>query len=188
MTAGPWPGPGPASERLAVLAAALRAGAAGLYCAEAGVELLIGQESWLRRSDFTGSFIAVTPGLAGRDAMAAVGWHAAITALDGGALPCSSGERRILHLAASIAAGTASVTHGARAARPARSSSVSDCSARSLPNRLACTPADHTLHADSMRRSVPSESLTVMPLRSTSVTMAPNWISTPIFCNRAAAR
>jgi hypothetical protein len=94
--------PGPAAGRLAVLAAALRAGAAGLYCAEAGVELLIGQESWLRRSDFTGSFIAVTPG---RAAMAAVGWHAAITALDGGALPCGGGERRILHLAASIAAG-----------------------------------------------------------------------------------
>ena len=103
MTAGLWPGP--AVWQLAVLAAALRAGAAGLYCAEADVELLIGQESWLRRSDFTGSFIDVTPGTAGRDAMAAVGWHAAITALDGGALPCSSGERRILHLAASIAAG-----------------------------------------------------------------------------------
>ena len=54
MTAGLWPGPGPAVGLLAVLAAALRAGAAGLYCAEAGVELLIGQESWLRRSDFTG--------------------------------------------------------------------------------------------------------------------------------------
>ena len=105
MTAGPWSCPGPAGERFTVLAAALRAGAVGLYCAEAGVELLIGQGAWLRRGDFTGPFIAVTPGTAGRDAMAAAGWHAAITALDGGALPCGSGERRILHLAASIAAG-----------------------------------------------------------------------------------
>ena len=39
-----------------------------------------------------------------------------------------------------------------------------------------------------MRRMVPSESLTVMPLRSTSVTIAPSWISTPIFSSRAAAR
>jgi hypothetical protein len=105
MTAGPWSCPGPAGERLAVLAAALRAGAAGLYCAEAGAELLIGQESWLRRSDFTGSFISVTPGMAGQAAVAVVGWGAAVAALDGGVLPCSSGERRILHLAASIAGG-----------------------------------------------------------------------------------
>jgi hypothetical protein len=105
MTAGSRSCPDPAGGRLAVLAAALRAGAAGLYCAEAGVELLIGQGAWLRRGDFTGSFIAVTPGLAGRAAMAAVGWDDAVAALDGGALPCGGGERRILHLAASIAAG-----------------------------------------------------------------------------------
>jgi hypothetical protein len=43
-----------AAGQPAMLAAALRAGAADLYCAEAGVELLISQESWLRRSDFTG--------------------------------------------------------------------------------------------------------------------------------------
>jgi hypothetical protein len=102
VTAGSRPCPGPAGDQLAVLAAGLRAGAAGLYCAEAGVELLISQESWLLRSDFTGPFIAVTPGLA---AVAVIGWDAAVAALDGGALPCSSGERRILHLAASIAAG-----------------------------------------------------------------------------------
>jgi hypothetical protein len=105
MTASSRSCPDPADGRITVLAAALRAGAAGLYCAEAGVELLICQESWLRRDDFTGPFIAVTPGLAGRAAMAAVGWDDAVAALDGGALPCSSGERRILHLAASIAGG-----------------------------------------------------------------------------------
>ncbi len=64
MTAG-----APAAGQPAMLAAALRAGAAGLYCAEAGAGLLTGQGAWLRRGDFTGPFIAVTPGLAavGRD-------------------------------------------------------------------------------------------------------------------------
>jgi len=95
----------PAAGQPAMLAAALRAGAAGLYCAEAGAGLLIGQGAWLIRDDFTGPFVVVTPGLAGRAAMAVIGWDAAVAALDGGALPCSSGERRILHLAASIAAG-----------------------------------------------------------------------------------
>ena len=104
MTAGPWSCPGPAGERLAMLAAALRAGAAGLYCAEAGAELMIGQQSWLCRSDFTGSFISLTPGLAGQAAVAVVGWAATVASLDGGALPCS-GERRMLHPAASIAGG-----------------------------------------------------------------------------------
>ena len=76
---------------------------------------------------------------------------------------------------------------GSTLTRPARSSSTSDWSARSRPSGLADTPADHTLVADSMRRMVPSESFTVMPLRSTSVTMAPSWISTPIFSSRACA-
>ena len=39
-----------------------------------------------------------------------------------------------------------------------------------------------------MRRVVPSASLTVSPSMSTSTTFAPNWISTPSFCSRAAAR
>jgi hypothetical protein len=89
---------------LAVLAAALRAGAAGLYCAEAGAELLIRQQSWLSRGDFA-PFVVIAPAAAGRAVTAAVGWEAAIAALDGGALPCSSGERRMLRLAASIAGG-----------------------------------------------------------------------------------
>ena len=38
--------------------------------------------------------------------MAAIDWDAAITALASGDLPCSGGERRILHLSASLAAGT----------------------------------------------------------------------------------
>ena len=37
--------------------------------------------------------------------MAAIDWDAAITALNSGDLPCSGGERRILQLSASLAAG-----------------------------------------------------------------------------------
>jgi hypothetical protein len=91
--------------RPAVPAAALRVGAAGLYCAEAGAELLITQRSWLSRSDFAGPFVVIAPGAGGQATTAVIDWIAAITALDGGALPCSSGERRLLRLAASIAAG-----------------------------------------------------------------------------------
>jgi hypothetical protein len=38
--------------------------------------------------------------------LASIDWEAAIAALGAGELPCSNGERRVLRLAASIAAGT----------------------------------------------------------------------------------
>jgi ABC-type transport system involved in cytochrome bd biosynthesis fused ATPase/permease subunit len=38
--------------------------------------------------------------------MAAIDWDAATASLASGGLPCSGGERRILQLAASLAAGT----------------------------------------------------------------------------------
>ena len=53
--------------------------------------------------DFTARFI--TCGTSGDSPMAAISWEAAITALNSGG-PCSGGERRILHLSASLAAGT----------------------------------------------------------------------------------
>ena len=37
--------------------------------------------------------------------MAAVGWEAAVAALEAGGLPCSGGEGRVLRIAASIAGG-----------------------------------------------------------------------------------
>ncbi len=83
---------------------ALRAGAAGLYCAEAGTELLIAHRSWLLRGDF-GPFIILAAPPAGQEMTASVDWDAAVGALVSGGLPCSSGERRVLRLAASIAAG-----------------------------------------------------------------------------------
>jgi hypothetical protein len=86
------------------LTAALRACAAGLYPFEAGTELLISNGTFLRRDDFTSRFI--TCGTSGGTPMAAIDWDAAITALANGEAPCSGGERRILQLAASLAAGT----------------------------------------------------------------------------------
>jgi hypothetical protein len=88
------------------LAAALRACAAGYYTLEAGTALLIAHGTFLHRSDFTGRFIE--HGLSttdGTTAMAAIDWQSAVTALNAGELPCSGDERRILRLAASLAAG-----------------------------------------------------------------------------------
>jgi hypothetical protein len=85
------------------LAAALRAGAAGLYPLEAGTELLISNGTFLHRDDFTGKFI--DHGISDGTLMAAIAWDAAITALSTGGLPCSGGEGRILQLSASLAAG-----------------------------------------------------------------------------------
>jgi hypothetical protein len=86
------------------LAAALRACSACLYPLEAGTELLISNATFLHRDDFTTRFI--TRGTNGGTPMAAIDWDAAITALNSGDLSCSGGERRILQLSASLAAGT----------------------------------------------------------------------------------
>ena len=70
-------------------AAALRACAAGLYHAEAAGELLIAT-SWPHRADFRDRFIHAVVSISdGTTAMASIDWAAAITALDGGQLPCS---------------------------------------------------------------------------------------------------
>jgi hypothetical protein len=86
------------------LTRALHACAAGLYPLEAGVALLTGNGTFLHRDDFTSRFIQ--HGTSSGTPMAAIDWDAAITALHAGELPCSSGERRILQLAASLAADT----------------------------------------------------------------------------------
>ena len=86
------------------LTAALRNCAAGLHPLEAGIALLIANGTFLHRDDFTSRFIE--HGTSGGTPMAAIDWDAAITALHAGALPCSAGERRILLLSASLAAGT----------------------------------------------------------------------------------
>jgi hypothetical protein len=86
------------------LAAAVRGGAAGLYSLEAACELVI-STGWLHRDDFT-CFIRTGTSLTdGVTELACIDWQAAITGRETGLLPCSSGENRILRLAASIAGG-----------------------------------------------------------------------------------
>jgi hypothetical protein len=87
------------------LPSALRACASGFYPTEASAELLISHRTFLARSDFTGRFIHTGTSLTDGTTMAEIDWPAAITALSTGELPCSGGERRILQLAASLAAG-----------------------------------------------------------------------------------
>jgi hypothetical protein len=89
------------------LAAALRAHAAGLLCAAAAVELLIGHAVWLHRIRFVDRFVTVQAdaGLVGQAVLAWVDWHAAVAAVQTAQLPCSAGEGRILLIAASIAGG-----------------------------------------------------------------------------------
>jgi hypothetical protein len=86
------------------LADAVRAGAAGLYSLEAACELLI-SAGWLHRDDFT-RFISTGTSLTDDvTELACIDWQSVITSRDTGHLPCSSGENRILRLAASIAVG-----------------------------------------------------------------------------------
>jgi hypothetical protein len=88
------------------LATALQACAAGIPTAEAGTGLLIASGAFLHRSDFTARFISHGTSVNdGATAMAAIDWEAAIAALNAGELPCSSGEQRVLRLAASLADG-----------------------------------------------------------------------------------
>ena len=88
------------------LHAALRACASGIDPLEAGTSLLIDCDSWLHREDFTSRFITTGTSISdGATPMASTDWEAAITALNAGQLAASSGERRTLLVAASIAAG-----------------------------------------------------------------------------------
>ncbi len=85
---------------------ALRECARGIHPLEAGTGLLIDCGSWLHREDFTSRFITIGTSVSdGVTLLASTDWEAAITALHGGELPSSSGERRMLLLAASIAGG-----------------------------------------------------------------------------------
>lgn len=88
------------------LAAALLACAEGFYPTEAAAELLICHASWLYRDDFCDGYVDVGTSITdGITTMAVIDWPAAIAALDGGGLPCSGGEQRVLRLAASLADG-----------------------------------------------------------------------------------
>ncbi len=84
----------------------MRAGAQGLLCTEAAIELIIEQQSWLKRADFVSAYIERL-GPTDEDAadIASVDWDGALDALDAGRLPCSSGEAQLLRIAASLADG-----------------------------------------------------------------------------------
>ena len=86
------------------LAGAVRAGAAGLYSLEAACELVI-STGWPHRDDFTRFVSTGTSVTDGVTELAHIDWQSVISSCDAGLLPCSSGENRILRLAASIAAG-----------------------------------------------------------------------------------
>ena len=86
--------------------AALRARAAGLYPDEGGTELLIGHGGILHRDDFAAFIRTGTSISDGSTLMAWIDRDAALSALHHGHLPVSGGERHIIQLAASIAAGT----------------------------------------------------------------------------------
>jgi hypothetical protein len=72
---------------------------------QVGVELLIGHRLWLWRSDFGGVALGWTRHVFTGQRLVTVDFAAAVEALQVGALPCSSGERQILLIAASIAEG-----------------------------------------------------------------------------------
>lgn len=79
---------------------ALRAHAAGSLAAAAAAELLIAG-AWAERDDFAG-FVTVTASPGSGLTVAVVDWEAAAAP---GSLCCSGGERRMLQVTASLAAG-----------------------------------------------------------------------------------
>jgi hypothetical protein len=86
------------------LADAIRAWAKGWLPTEAAAELLISHRSWLERDDFLQEAVQIQwEPFRGRE-IAAVDFAAAADVLRG-MLPCSDGERQVLLVAASIAAG-----------------------------------------------------------------------------------
>lgn len=69
------------------------------------MELLIGHRQWLWRQDFEEVALDRTRHVFTGESLVMVDFVAAVAALRTGVLPCSSGERRILLIAASIAEG-----------------------------------------------------------------------------------
>ena len=86
------------------LSTALRAAAAGIHPDEAGTGLIISHGTFLHRDDFT-RHVETAASISDGTPMAWIDWDAVITALDTGLLPASGGEKRILRVAASLAAG-----------------------------------------------------------------------------------
>jgi hypothetical protein len=92
-----------ATRQPSPLATPLRAHADGLLSAEAGVGLLLDHGLLQQRADFRERFVDVFT-ISGLE-LAEVNWGKVVAALDRHEFACSSGEARVLRLAASIAGG-----------------------------------------------------------------------------------
>lgn len=88
---------------MSIMNGALLAHADGDLCAEAAAGLLIAGR-WPDRDDFASRFITMTASPGSGTKVAVVDWPAAAAAL-GTSLPCPGGERRLLQVTASLAAG-----------------------------------------------------------------------------------
>jgi hypothetical protein len=86
------------------LSAALRAAAAGIHPDQAAAGLIISHDTFLHREDFL-YHIETAACISDGTPMAWIDWDAVIATLDGGRLPASGGEKRIVRIAASLAAG-----------------------------------------------------------------------------------
>jgi len=86
------------------LSTALRAAAAGIHPDEAAAGLIISHRTFLHRDDFT-RHVETAACISDGTPMAWIDWDAVIATLDGGRLPASGGEKRIVRIAASLAAG-----------------------------------------------------------------------------------
>ena len=64
--------------------------------------MLIAHHGWLDRTDFTRFIDLAWSATDPPTRVAVLDWPAAISALDAGDLPCSTGERHVLRLAASL--------------------------------------------------------------------------------------
>ncbi len=85
------------------LQAALRVGAAGLCALEAGTGMILAHRTWPAREDFR-RFVHVADSITDPGTeLASIDWEGAIGALGRGEFPSSSGEKRMLRLAASLA-------------------------------------------------------------------------------------
>jgi len=86
------------------LSTALRAAAAGIYPDQAAAGLIISHGTFLHRENFL-CHVETAACISDGTPMAWIDWDAVIAALDGGRLPASGGEKRIVRIAASLAAG-----------------------------------------------------------------------------------
>src|SRR5262245_18429739 len=80
------------------LAELLRDGSYGDLPDEAAVELLIGHDTWLHRSDFVDACVRLAPD----HTMAHIDWPVAVRALQAGEFPCSTSEASMLRIAAGL--------------------------------------------------------------------------------------